>query len=65
MLLDFILLFAVFQQLIDMMGCLGSARLHQGSKVICLELREYWQGKGKGEREIFSFSGKEEEKVAF
>lgn len=45
------------------MVCLGSARLHDGSKVICLNLTEiYLQGRGKDEGKI-PFSGKEEEKV--
>lgn len=50
-----------FKQVADYNGLLWGARLHDDSKVICLDLTEiYWQGRGKEEEE----SGKEEQKVA-
>lgn len=52
---------SVSNKLLTTMVCLGGARLHDDSKVICLDLAEiYWQGRGKEEEEVV----KEEQKVA-
>lgn len=62
-LLDFILLFAVFQQLVDMMACRGSARLHKGSKVICLKLTQIKSTGREEERRKIDLLIQQEERI--